>query len=378
METFEGISVDSSVTVSGEFLTSDVAVRNSNSNFTINSEQLPATDVLAGTQFVITYNGTAISDSTIITFTSGTATATLKVYGTAAVPVLSVSPSTLIMETFEGISVDSSVTVSGEFLISDVAVKNNNSNFTINSEQLPAADVLASTQFVITYNGTAISDSTIITFTSGSATATLKVYGTATISIPHIVSPVISVQPPSVSVETIRGAAVISSVVVTGEFLTSDVSVVSNNDNFAIYPELFPVDDVLEGTQLTVMFNCFDASDSAVITFTSDTAAATFTIYIAVTFATDVLDGLNIPRTIVYPNPSDGHFTVSAANGTRYEVIAMRGRVIVNGVIGSGFAASGFGNSGNSEQLYIRNSGIYMLRLIDNSGKVATQRVVVR
>jgi hypothetical protein len=79
-----------------------------------------------------------------------------------------------------------------------------------------------------------------------------------------------------------------------------------------------------------------------------------------------VSDMSNALRVAVYPNPSDGRFNVSVADGTLYEIINLQGRVVGSGVISG------------SKQLQVRTSGIYMLRLIDSKGKVSTGRIVVK
>jgi hypothetical protein len=79
-----------------------------------------------------------------------------------------------------------------------------------------------------------------------------------------------------------------------------------------------------------------------------------------------IADVAGVLRAAVYPNPSDGRFNVSVTGGVRYEVIDFSGRVIGNGVIN------------NSKQINVRTAGIYLLRLTDDAGRVATQRVVVR
>jgi hypothetical protein len=192
----------------------------------------------------------------------------------------------------------------------------------------------------------------------------LNVYGIAAASVIH---PVIYVNPYSVALEIVPGAAVISSVIVTGEFLTSDVSVVSNNANFTVSPRSLPMANVLAGTQLTVISNGIYVSDSAVITFTSGTAVATLNIYTVVSFSVGVSDVSSAAsRAVVYPNPSDGHFNVSVADDTRYEIIDLHGRIIGSGVVNG------------SKQLYVRNSGIYLLRFIDAGGRSTLQRIVVR
>jgi hypothetical protein len=201
--------------------------------------------------------------------------------------------------------------------------------------------------------------------------------------------PILSVQPSSLTLQTSQGVAVNGDITVSGEFLTSDVVATSDNTNFTLSSELLPAVDVLAGAPLIVTYNGALVSDSAVITFTSGSAIASLKVYGNI--GNSVSNIKSVLHTAVYPNPSDGHFNVSVANGVRYEVIDMRGCIVDYGTVGNSsngsgdnsgstsVSGSGVGNkSVSNKHLHVRTAGIYLLRLINSSGKVATQRIVVK
>jgi hypothetical protein len=193
----------------------------------------------------------------------------------------------------------------------------------------------------------------------------------------EVFEPVLSVKPSSLTLQAAsEGGSVSGNVTVSGEFLTSDVAVACDNANFTASSLSLPFASVLAGAPLMITYSGSLAFDTAVVSFTSGSAAATLKVY--VTSSSGISSTINVLPAAIYPNPSpDGRFTVSTANGTRYEVVDLRGCVVDCGTVGSGFAGSSFAGSG-SKHLRIHNTGVYLLRLIDSSGRIATHRIVVK
>ncbi|MDR0763432.1 MAG: T9SS type A sorting domain-containing protein, partial [Bacteroidales bacterium] len=81
------------------------------------------------------------------------------------------------------------------------------------------------------------------------------------------------------------------------------------------------------------------------------------------------VDNEILPSTLeisVYPNPSNGHFTINAASGTTIEIINANGIVLDRKKV-----------LGVSE-FWLRTKGLYLLRFIDEKGRTSAQRLIVK
>jgi hypothetical protein len=73
--------------------------------------------------------------------------------------------------------------------------------------------------------------------------------------------------------------------------------------------------------------------------------------------------GLNA---VIYPNPSNGVFTVTVPSRSTVEIIDVRG-VVIDRIIVDG-----------SKEFSLKGKGLYLLRFVDNGGRVTTQRILIK
>jgi hypothetical protein len=150
--------------------------------------------------------------------------------------------------------------------------------------------------------------------------------------------------------------------------------VVKNSDSITSAHEYY-IKGIAAGSEFNYIFNSYiffgDSGAYKVYAWAevddnlhNDTVETEVTV--EVTFTTDNGMLSSAPKASVYPNPSNGHFTVNVANGTIVEIINTNGIVLDRRTV-----------SGVSE-FWLRAKGLYLLRFIDEKGRTSTQRLVVK
>ena len=272
-QSYVGSTSSKSIIVTGTNLIENISVTCSdNTNYSVTPTTLGTS---AGTLTVTYMPQAAGTHTATITLSSGTATSTISVSGTAKIAPKIICDATTVTfgQVYIGEGLTNSVNIMAEGLSENIVVTCNNSNFYINPTALNATGGNVTIGFAPSKLG---QQTATITFTSGSVSTSITATGTA-VERPVVVIPEISCDQAAIDFgQNYVGESAARNVVVTGEGLSGNITVTcSDNTNFSVTPSSL---GTIGGT-LTVTYKPqATGSHNATITLTSGTVTKTIPI----------------------------------------------------------------------------------------------------
>lgn len=148
LEAYVDETATGTITVTGEALKEDVSVALTDENnvFALDKTTISKDEAEAGAQITVTFSPQAAGNyAGTVTLTSGTATTTVALNGEALapvhVPVITIDQESLSFNTNVGVETMQTVTVSGEWVDSDVVLTSDNENFIVEPDTIAASDL---------------------------------------------------------------------------------------------------------------------------------------------------------------------------------------------------------------------------------------------
>ena len=183
-------------------------------------------------------------------------------------PELSVDPTSLNFSGEVGSTMTKTFTVTGSDLLADVNVSVTGTGFTVSPTTISAAEAMAGATVTVTYSPTSTGTRTgAVTVSSlGAEGATVALTGTATLT------PTLTVDPVSLSFNTMVDSPVTQTFVVTGTNLSDNVTlqVTEGSDDFSIDKFNILKNAVGSGVTVTVTYDPYDAgTHHGTVTITS-------------------------------------------------------------------------------------------------------------
>ena len=169
-----GVSTQQTLTLTGVNLTGNVTVAVSGTGFSASPTTITAAQATAGQTVTVTYNPTAGGSHTgTLTFSSEDAeNVVVSLSGTAIVPELSASVSSLSFSTMVGTSVQQTFTLTGSGLTGNVTATVSGDGFSVSPTTLTAAQAQAGQTMTVTYDPSARGSHTgTVTLSSAGATS---------------------------------------------------------------------------------------------------------------------------------------------------------------------------------------------------------------
>ena len=336
-----GSTYTQTFTVSGTDLTGNVTISSSNSRFTVSPSTLTAAQAMAGATITVTYAPTTAttSNGTITVASTGAESKTVSVTGTATAPgpKLVADPNSLSFTTTVGTSVSQTFHLTGTNLSGIVNLSCSGDDFSVNPTAISKTAATNGYDITVTYDPetSGTHTGTVTISSTGAQNITVALTGTAT------ASPVITVNPTSLSFSTTVGQAVTKTFTVSGSDLTGNISLSCSGTGFSIDKTTINRNTALNGTTVTVTYNpTAGGSHTGTVTLTSD-GAATKTVTLTGSAST-------VPT--VTANPTSLNF--NAVIGTPVtKTFTLTGTNLVGGV---NLAVSGTGFT--IDKTYVNNS----------------------
>ena len=178
-----GDTVQRTFTVSGVNLEGDISVSVSGAKFSVSPTTIQRNGTTASATVTVTYNPSASDSGThtgTITISSANATSkNVGLSGSVIAKTLTITPSTLNIESNTGQTASGTFAIKGENLTNAVSIVSSSSDFELSVSSISASDInsagSAGVQVTVTRKATASAASATITATSGSLTATASV-----------------------------------------------------------------------------------------------------------------------------------------------------------------------------------------------------------
>ena len=276
-ETTVGTPVQKTFFLKGYNLTKMVYLSVSGTGFTISKTNSTASGANNGVTVTVTYNPTTSGTHTgAVTITStGAETVTLPLTGTAiGSPTITASPTSLSFSTTPGTAVTKTFTVNGSDLTGNVSLAVSGTGFSINKTSIPKNDALNGTTVTVTYNPTAGGNHTgTVTLTSpGASNVTVNLTGSS------VVTPTLTVNPTSLSMNTVVGTPVTKTFTVNGTNLTNTVTLSVSGAGFSIDKNNITPSGANNGTTVTVTYNPTTAGNHTGTVTLNSTGAQSVTV----------------------------------------------------------------------------------------------------
>ena len=227
-----GTPITKTFTVKGYNLTSNVTLSCDNSNYTISPTKISPTDAVAGVEVSVTFNPSedGTHDGTI-TLSNPAVTKTVPLTGKAsAEPFVTATPGALSYSTPVGTAVRKTFILRGFNLLGSVYLSVSGEGFTISKTTITKNTATNGSTVIVTYNPTEMGHHTgLITITtSGAQTLTVPLEGEALDN-----TPVLTVNPTSLTFEAGVGQTVEERFTVSGANLTGSLSLSLQDENGA-------------------------------------------------------------------------------------------------------------------------------------------------
>ena len=251
---YTGNTYTQTFTVTGKYLTGNVTLSCSGTGYSISPTTLTAAQAEAGATVTVTYAPTATGTrtGTVTVASSGATSQTVSLTGTATErPVITPSETAMTFTTNLGTAVTKTFTVKGSNLAGNVTLSCSGTGFSINKTTISAtaASTTSGSSVTVTYNPTTEGTHTgTITLTSeGAETKTITLNGTAVDN-----TPVIRVNPASLTFTNLVGETATQTFTVTGANLTGDLSLSLNDENGVFNLNLWSVTATQAANGVTV------------------------------------------------------------------------------------------------------------------------------
>ena len=190
-DSYVGSEATGTFSLTGEWITDDVAISCDNDNFSVDQDNIDASMLSNGQSVTVTVTFTpqvAGNYDGTLTLTSGEISKTVTLNGVAQVhtPVLTVNPEAITFDTYIGSQATGTFILTGEWITDDVVISCNNNIFSVDQENIDASQ-LANGQSVtvsVTFNPQVAGDyDGTITLTSGEISKTVTLNGVASCNI---------------------------------------------------------------------------------------------------------------------------------------------------------------------------------------------------
>ena len=166
-------------------------------------------------------------------------------------PVLTVDNEPISFETFVGEEVSKTVTVAGEFISNDVTITSNNENFTVSPATIAASDLANgnSVNVTVTFAPQAQGNFTgsLTIASEGAESKTIALNGEA-----NVHTPVLTINNETIAFDVYVGETVSKTFAVAGEYISNDVTITSDNENFTVNPATIAANDLANGNTVNV------------------------------------------------------------------------------------------------------------------------------
>ena len=257
-----GETVTKTFTVTGTNLSSylTLTLNDANGVYSITPSRITASQAANGATVTVTYNPTAAgTNNATITISGGGATSktvTLNGTATAPTPTVTVNPSTLSFTGVVGETYTKTFTVTGANLTGNLTLTLNNANgiYSITPTRITPTQAASGATVTVTYTPTAAgTKNASVTISGGGATSkTVNLNGTATAPARYI-----TVNPTSLSMNTVVGESTTKTFTVTGTNLTGSLSLAVSGGNgaFSVSPTTITASQAASGRTVTVTYN---------------------------------------------------------------------------------------------------------------------------
>ena len=250
---YAGQTYTKTVTVTGTDLRGEVTFTSDNDNFTVTPSTLTAAQAQAGATVTVNYHPTAAGTHTgvITVLTPAADSKVINVSGSASIlPVISVNPTSLNLNTTVGVPVTKTFRVTGENLSGSIYLTCNGEGFTINKSMITKSQATAGIDVTVTYNPTTAGNHTgSVTLSSSGVQTVLPLNGTA------ISGPTIVANPSSLLFDTTVGAPVTKTFTVTGTDLTGSIYLTCSGEGFTINKSSITKSQAAAGATVTVTYS---------------------------------------------------------------------------------------------------------------------------
>lgn len=265
-----GNTVTKAISIRANDLEGDLTLELSdiNGNYSVSRTTIPADEALAGTTVEVSYHptSTGMSTASVLVSGDGLAPKVVKLTGTATLPVITVTPSVLDMNTGVGEAVTATFTVRGSSLSGGLTLSLEDAGgcFTINKSSLDIASASAGATVTVTYNPVAagVHNASVTVSSEGAESQTLILNGTAVAPEPPG-EPSITTSVSSLEFgNCYNGYNEFRSLTLTGVHLTENISlslIGTNCEDFAITSSsTITPEEAAQGVNVTVKcFPCF-------------------------------------------------------------------------------------------------------------------------
>ena len=256
ISTYPGETATKTFVLKGRYLTGNVSLSVSGSKFSISPTAVTAAEALNGATITVTYNSSEVgTDTGVITATSaGAENLTVELTGTTVTkPVLKATPASLNFSTSVGSSQRKTVYIKGTAITSNVTLSVSGAGYSIDVTAMTAATAMSGKSVAVTFNPTEAGSypGSITVKSAGAVDLVIPLNGTANDN-----TPLITVNPTSLSFSSLTGETVTKTFTVNGANLTGDLTLTLNDANsvYSVNKTSITAAQATSGTTVTVTY----------------------------------------------------------------------------------------------------------------------------